>query len=232
VPSGAASGLDFVDVDLKRGGDRWFHEHHDRLPVTRTHATPSGGWHLIFKHLPGLKTSADRIAPGVEVRANGSHIVWYPAHGGRVICDAPPADFPLWVAELGGWSMDGGLGVTLQSMMELQERKITPRAPTRYQINYASKALRNARWELSVCGEGRRNHLLNVMAFKMGRLIANGWISRGRVEDYLLECCEANGLIADDGLGQCRMTVASGLSAGMAKPYHEVDSAKLAGHVA
>jgi hypothetical protein len=231
VPSGAISGLDYLDIDLKCGGDRWFHEHHDRLPITRTHATPSGGWHLIFKHLPGLRTSADRIAPGVEVRANGSHIVWYPAHGGRVICDASPADFPLWVAELGGWrseafGLDGRLGVFLS---ELEERKITPRAPTRYQVNYANKALRNAAWELRVCDEGRRNHLLNVLSYKMGRLIANGWIGREPVEDWLLECCEKNGLIADDGIGQCRLTLASGLNAGMARPYHEIDSARLGG---
>jgi hypothetical protein len=169
-----------------------------------------------------LKTSADRIAPGVEVRANGPHIVWYPAHGGRVICDAPPADFPLWVAELGGWR--GRLGVFLS---ELEERKITPSAPTRYQVNYANKALKNAAWELRVCGEGRRNHLLNVMGYKMGRLVACGWIGRGQVEDWLLECCEKNGLIADDGIGQCRLTLASGLNAGMQKPYHEIDTAKL-----
>jgi hypothetical protein len=53
VPSGAISGIDAIDIDLRRGGDKWFHENHDKLPKTRTHETPSGGWHLIFKHLPG-----------------------------------------------------------------------------------------------------------------------------------------------------------------------------------
>jgi len=213
VATGAISGIDVIDIDLRRGGDSWFHENHDRLPKTRTHETPSGGWHLIFKHLPGLKTSTDRIAPGVEVRANGPHIIWHPAHAGRVICDAAPAEFPIWVAELGGWNTSGGVGVTT----EPNDFSFDP--PTAYQINYAKRALGNACYELRQCGEGRRNHLLNVLADKMGRLIVCGWISRERVEDYLLKCCEANGLLDDDGVGRCRATLASGINAGMHKPY-------------
>jgi hypothetical protein len=61
------------------------------------------------------------------------------------------------------------------------------------------------------------------MAFKMGRLIANGWIDREQVEDYLLECCEANGLLKDDGVGQCRLTLVSGLNAGMKYPYRDIN---------
>ena len=46
---------------------------------------------------------------------------------------------------------------------------------------------------------------------------------RKRVEEYLLKCCEANGLLADDGLAQCRATLASGINAGMRRPYHDID---------
>jgi hypothetical protein len=228
VPTGAISGIDAIDIDLRRGGDRWFFANHDRLPKTRTHETPSGGWHLIFKHLPGLKTSADRIAPGVEVRANGPHIIWHPANAGRVICDTPPADFPIWVAELAGWNGNGGLGVTSKQepFAEFDPGlSVTPRPPSAYQINYAQRALGNACYELRHCEEGRRNHLLNVLAYKMGRLIARHWIGLERVEDYLLKACEANGLLEDDGIGQCRATIASGISAGMKRPYHDIGDA-------
>jgi len=44
----------------------------------------------------------------------------------------------------------------------------------------------------------------------------------GRVESYLLRCCEANGLLADDGERQCRATLASGINAGMGRPYHDI----------
>jgi hypothetical protein len=217
APTGAINGIDVIDIDLRRGGDRWLHENRDKLPTTRRHQTPSGGFHLIFKYLPGLRTSADKIASGVEVRANGPHIVWWPAHGGTVLCDAPPADFPIWVAKLGGWN--GGMGVTLKSETEPNGSNVTPIPPTDYQINYANRALANACYELRRCEAGRRNHLLNVLAYKMGRLIVQGWISRERVESYLLKCCEANGLLADDGEKQCGATLASGIDAGMRRPY-------------
>jgi hypothetical protein len=93
---------------------------------------------------------------------------------------------------------------------------------TAHQINYAKRALGNACYELRQCSEGRRNNLLNVLAYKMGRLIVCGWISRERVEDYLLKACEANGLVDDDGAAQCKATIASGISSGMKRPYHEV----------
>ena len=47
---------------------------------------------------------------------------------------------------------------------------------------------------------------------------------RQRVEDYLLACCEANGLLADDGLVQCQATLASGIRAGALRPYHDIGS--------
>jgi hypothetical protein len=130
-----------------------------------------------------------------------------------VICDAASADFPIWVAQLGGWNTSGSVGVT----SKLNDFGFSP--PTDYQINYAQRALGNACYELRQCGEGRRNHLLNVLAYKMGRLIVCGWISRERGEDYLLRCCEANGLLGDDGIVRCRATLASGINAGMHKPY-------------
>jgi hypothetical protein len=99
------------------------------------------------------------------------------------------------------------------------------RPPSPYEINYAKRALGNACFELRQCPEGSRNHLLNVLAYKMGRLIVRGWITCERVERYLLKCCEANGLLASDGERQCRATIASGINAGMRRPYHDIGRA-------
>ena len=63
---------------------------------------------------------------------------------------------------------------------------------------------------------------MNALAYKMGRLIVRGWIECGRVESYLLSCCEANGLLAEDGEQQCLATLASGLRAGARRPYHDI----------
>jgi hypothetical protein len=56
----------------------------------------------------------------------------------------------------------------------------------------------------------------------MGRLIVSGWIPSEWVEDYLPRACEANGLLADDGVRQCRATLGSGIYAGMQRPYHDI----------
>ena len=99
VPTGVISGIAVIDIDPRRGGDKWFFENRDRLPKTRTHETQSFGQHLIYRNLPGLRCSKDRIAPGVEVKADGGYIIWWCAHGCRVLCEGPVAQFPGWLAE-------------------------------------------------------------------------------------------------------------------------------------
>jgi hypothetical protein len=91
-----------------------------------------------------------------------------------------------------------------------------------YEKSYAKRALQNAWAELRSCEQGRRNHLLNVLSYKMGRLIVRGWISRKQVEKFLLMACADCGLLADDGEKQCRDTIESGINAGMLRPYHEI----------
>jgi hypothetical protein len=87
VPTGAAGGLDVLDVDL--AGVCWFDQHYDQLPPTRAHETRGGGRHLTFRHSEDLRCSASKIAPGVDVRADGGYAVWWPREGFRVVSDAP-----------------------------------------------------------------------------------------------------------------------------------------------
>jgi KaiC/GvpD/RAD55 family RecA-like ATPase len=90
VPTGARSGFDALDLDPRHGSDSWQVE----LPVTRIHATRSGGRHLLFNHAPGLRNSAGKIAPGVDVRAEGGYVIFWPAAGCAVLSGAPMADWP------------------------------------------------------------------------------------------------------------------------------------------
>src|SRR5262245_42371713 len=69
VRAGEASGVDCLDVDPAKGGDRWYSQNYDALPTTRAHETQRGGVHLLFRHAPGLGSSTSRIASGVDVRA-------------------------------------------------------------------------------------------------------------------------------------------------------------------
>jgi hypothetical protein len=80
VPTGIASGLSVLDVDIAKGGDGWWAENKARLPQTRMHETRSGGLHVLFNRRDGLRNSASRIGPGIDVRADGGYIIWWPAH--------------------------------------------------------------------------------------------------------------------------------------------------------
>jgi hypothetical protein len=129
----------------------------------------------------------------------------------------PMARMPEWMVE----KARGRMGVTSEF-----GSNVTPILPHRevsdFEKNYAKRALQNAWAELRSCKAGRRNHLLNVLAFKMGRLIARGWIDRGLVENLLMRASADCGLLAEDGEEQCLATLASGIEAGMLRPYHDI----------
>jgi hypothetical protein len=91
VPTGESSGLDVLDIDQRNGGDLWFDEHRPGLLPTRVHRTRSGGLHLLYRHEHGIRSSAGRIAPGIDVRATGGYVIWWPAAGLPVLSDMPVA---------------------------------------------------------------------------------------------------------------------------------------------
>jgi hypothetical protein len=91
VPTGPINGIDVVDIDPE--GLEWFQRNRDALPVTRIHKTPRG-FHVLFRAAEGLKGSADsRIVHGVDIRATGNLVVWWPRQGYEVI-DAELAEWP------------------------------------------------------------------------------------------------------------------------------------------
>jgi hypothetical protein len=205
-----------VDADRHPGGSdgvELFHEL-DRtrgpFPVHPFNYTKSGGEHHWFAQ-PATPVHWAKWGGG-EVLGHGRFVVGYAVPQGE--CPVLPEVF---------WRVNGAtttpMGVTRRRGSD--RSNVTPMvgAATTYQINYARRALANACLELRQCPEGQRNTKLNALAYKMGRLIVRGWISLERVEDYLLRACEANGLIEDDGIGRCRATLASGISAGMKRPY-------------
>ncbi len=49
---------------------------HDEIPPTLTVRTPSGGFHLYFQYPEGgVRNSARRIGPGIDVRGDGGYVV-------------------------------------------------------------------------------------------------------------------------------------------------------------
>ena len=92
VPTGQVSGLLVIDIDPT--GAEWYAEHMIDLACHRIHRTPRGH-HLLYK-MPevGVRCSASKLAPGVDVRADGGYVVWWPAHGHEVIGDLEDIGLP------------------------------------------------------------------------------------------------------------------------------------------
>jgi Bifunctional DNA primase/polymerase, N-terminal len=98
VATGATSGASVVDIDAKHNTARkWWTEHRERLLPARVHRTRSGGLHIVYRHQPGLTCSVSRIAHGVDVRADGGYVIWWPAAGQKVLADAGLKPWPNWL---------------------------------------------------------------------------------------------------------------------------------------
>ena len=64
---------------------------------------------------------------------------------------------------------------------------------------FAQAALEGCAAELAATTRGGRNEALNALAFRLGRMVARGWLDRAAVEGVLLGAMHVNGYVADKG---------------------------------
>src|SRR3990167_3749762 len=103
----ATDGLLVVDIDPAGAG--WGADHEMSMTAAGgvTTKTPRGH-HVWFRAPEGvdMRCSASRIAPGIDVRANGGYVVAPPSRTehGEYVGDLPPrrelAEAPMWLVEL------------------------------------------------------------------------------------------------------------------------------------
>jgi hypothetical protein len=187
VPAGETSGLHVLDIDPRHGGAVWFAKHRGRLTATRVHRTRSGGLHLFFQHQPGLRCSAGRIAAGVDVRATGGYIIWWPAAGCPALCDAPPAAWPEW------------LRVQVSSPPRPAVRVVVPSNPNLIRLIRLIAAGR----------PGERNSLTFWAACRAGEMVASGLLGAETAVAVLAEAATRAGL----PFGEAERTARSGIRA-------------------
>ncbi len=194
VATGAASGIDALDIDPKDGGQLWLGDNYANLPVTRCHGTRSGGHHFLFQHHPGLRCSASKIAPGVDIRADGGFLLWWPAFGLAVENRDTVAPWPLWLIE----------SITPPP---------TPRPPAPAGApgpGYASAALRRATEAVGCARPGTRNETLNREAYSLSRFAIGGALDPQIVANALATAALSAGLSERE----IRATLASAFRAG------------------
>jgi hypothetical protein len=108
APAGVTSMI--VAISVETAGLRWFKHNFGRFPATRVHGMPGGGYDLLYKMplppVPILHCSHGKLAPGVNVLAEGGGLLWpAPAPyqditpGCEVTHAAPMARLPRWITE-------------------------------------------------------------------------------------------------------------------------------------
>ena len=227
VVTGAAAGLFVLDIDVDpaKGEDgnaslAELERVHGPLPTTVEQRTPRGGRHLLFRHPGGkVKNSAKQLGAGLDVRGDGGYIVAAPSvhpNGGRY--DWSPTDHPdqVEIAAAPAWLLEL---VTDKARPRAQAPARRPRSAVEPAAGgYARRALEDECRTVSRAGPGTRNPALNAAAFNLGQLVGGGALDREAVEAALYQAAEECGLVADDGAPATLRTIASGLTAGMARP--------------
>jgi hypothetical protein len=181
VPTGSISRIDILDVDPRHNGHVWYEANKARLPPTRIHRTRSGGLHRLFRHMPGLRNTTGKIAPGIDTRAEGGYCIWWPATG-LEFQDYPPTGLPEWPLWL------------LPAMMS----KPVPPPPYRrgqdLDSGFLVAKVSGLARTLANSPEGSRNNLCNWAGYAMRQLVASGQADAERVAYTLARAATCAGL--------------------------------------
>ncbi len=195
VPTGAASRIDVLDLDMEDGADEWLADNSYRLPQTRIHHTRSGGYHWLFRANPDLRNSASRLGRGVDVRADGGYVIWWPATGLLMQNANALAVWPEWVIE----------ELTARDMPIVPATLPQPVRSTRY----VAAALERSCRSVAEAGKGTRNDALNRAAYGLARFVQTGELSGLEVAEHLAYAALQAGLDAKETAA----TIASALRA-------------------
>lgn len=181
VPTGHA--FDVLDIDPKNGGMDWLNRYRDHLPPTRTHVTRSSGLHIFYASHPGLRCSSSKLAPGVDVRASGGYIIWWPATRLKIFGPIIPAEWPSWL---------------LRALHE-PKASYSPRAQADSPLvpstdAYARSALMAATRNVVNAAEGARNNTLNRETWSLMRFVAVGKLTVQQICNQMASAGLAVGL--------------------------------------
>jgi hypothetical protein len=200
------------------------------VPETYTVATASGGRHLYFTAPGGvgLRNSAGRLGPMIDVRGEGGYVVAAGSRihnrrgragssaavrvrGYRLLDRRPPVELPGWLpTTLTADRRQGDAQVAERRRVEgSRDQALDGRSD-----GYGAAALRAEVGRVRSAPVGRRNHTLNTSAYSLGQLIAAGHLHHGRVVEALTVAAESAGLET----AEIRATIESGLTAGARRP--------------
>ncbi len=205
IPTGPASGLDVLDVDVKHDAARaWLAMAEAMIPPTRTFRTQSGGVHLYFRHAENVANTQSRLARGIDTRGSGGYVVYWFAAGLECLDHTPPAPWPSWL---------------LSTLLRPPEPAPLPAPGRRYKGNGArpQAMVRRALDRVAGAAEGHRHDTLRAAARTIGGLLDAADLSRDHAAGLLLDAIlRAGGAAVDQR--NATATIRYGLDQGAASP--------------
>lgn len=205
IPTGPASGLDVLDIDIKHDAARaWLAMAEIMIPPTRTFRTLSGGVHLYFRHAEGVANTQSKLARGVDTRGAGGYIVFWFAAGFECLDHSPLAPWPSWL---------------LSTLLRPPEPLPARLHGRRYTGNGArpQAMVRRALDRVAGAAEGHRHDTLRAAARTIGGLLDAADLSRDHAAGLLLDAIVRAGGAAVDQRN-ATATIQYGLERGAAAP--------------
>ncbi len=188
------------------------------LPDTVTALTGrSGAKHLYFHYDGPLGNSSGKLAPHVDVKADGGQVVFpgsvHPETGTVYAWAEEHAPWEIPLAEMPTHVIERLTSKAAPAIPPPPPLRPIKQAKTREQ-RYATMALRLEWNRLYQAQEGSRNDTLNKAAFSIGTLVGAGLLQRDDVEAVLQSAAEAIGLSGKEAAA----TIRSGLDSGTKNP--------------
>ena len=189
--------------------------------------TPGDGAHVYFTQNGHELTNARGDLPkGIDVRGVGGYVIapYAVLPDGRRYRVVPNAPDLIAAYQAGTIpAVPEGIVALIEARKKQNgresESKTDAAKPRIRERCYALAALAACVKELAAAKPGGRNELLNALAYRLGRMIARGWLHRAHVEADLIGAMHTNGYVAEKGIRAVEATLRSGLDAGMQKPH-------------
>jgi hypothetical protein len=215
IPTGERSGIDILDCDPH--GLAWFNE--VPIPATR-HQFTRRGIHVFFRHADDLCCSSNRVATGVEVRADGGYFIDWAREGYETLWPDLIVDWPGWLLSKarGGVApvrtpqgSNGHRGINasmmatcppVSSQRQGQGHYHNPTKNLRARVQYNVGRLERQR-------SPGRTALLFEVACQFAEMIAEGRMTPENAMTFIMGACWVNGLIRDYGREECRRQIAN-----------------------
>jgi Bifunctional DNA primase/polymerase, N-terminal len=172
------STVSFLDIDVKHEiAAKWWTVASKRVPPTRIYRTRSGGFHVYFKHAPGICNTQSKLAHGVDSRGSGGYVIhWYSA-GFDCLDHSPPAPWPIWLRDCLLW----------------QPPKVV-RPANVASPKHADKAIEGVLRHVATAREGERNAILYWGACRLRERVEAGQLGQGEATTLLVNTARSIGL--------------------------------------